>query len=122
MADSATTENPPTVEDAQAVATAAGEAATAEPTAEKAKASAAKAAKSEADKRGVTMSKEDAAMFADAVVDKLREMGAFDPPPEPVQPPPAPETVAPAPGEAPPPAAAQEGTGKKSFAQRYMGA
>ena len=122
MADNTATEKPPTIEDAQAVAAAAGEAAQAEPTVEKAQKSAARAGKEESDKRGLSLSKEDAKLVADAVVEGLRDAGAFDAPPEPVTAPEsAPDTVEPAPGEDPnAPSAVKEGTGKRTFAQRYM--
>ena len=124
MADSTTTEKPPTIEDAQAVATAAGEAAQAEPTPEKAKASAAKAAQKAGDERNLALTPDDYRGIADAVVEALRDAGAFDSPPEPVTAPAAaPDKVEPAPGETDPntPAPLQEGTGRRSFAQRYMG-
>lgn len=122
MADETATTAAPTAEDANAVTTAAAEAAQGEATPAKAKASAQKAAQETAEKRG--FSKEDARMFAEAVVDVLREAGAFDAPPDAVVAPAAPDTIAPAPDEAVPagagPAAAPD-TGKRTFAQRFMG-
>lgn len=118
MADDTTTA--PTVEDATAVTEAAAEAAQAAPTPAKAKTAAKAAAQDTAEKRG--FSKEDATLFAGAVVDALREAGAFDAPPDTVVAPAAPDTTAPAPDEQATPGATEEAqTGKRTFAQRFMG-
>jgi hypothetical protein len=81
--------------------------------------------RAERDRQQLPMSDEDIDKIASALNDKniqsLRELGAFDPPPEAVQPPehhapPAPGEQPPAPGEQPPPAPE-----KRTWAHKFMG-
>lgn len=114
----------PTIADANEIATAADAAALNEPTVEKARASASKAAQKAGEKRGLTLTKEDADLIGTAVVDAIEARGGFDAPPDAVQAPAPPEAIAPAPGEQQPAPgeSTQQPAAKRSWAEKFMGA
>lgn len=91
-------------------------AAAAEPTAAKAKPAAKRAIAAKAKEVKIELSDDDVDRIADALVDKMSDRGAFDPPPEPVT----------APAGAPPPAGVAPETvpqppRKVSWAEKFRG-
>lgn len=107
----------------QAVAAAGGEAAIAAP-ADRRQEDTARAMRAERDRVDAKLSDEEVDDIASKFIEKLQEVGAFDPPPEPVQgpanqAPPAPSEPASSPAEPAQPAPAAPV--KLTFADRYMG-
>lgn len=118
------TQQQPTPEQMQSVATAGATAAATAPEGQ-AQPAAAEAMRSEADRVGFDLTDEQIDRLAEAVSSKniaaLESRGAFDAPPEPVKPP-EPPAAPPAPGEQP--AAAEtppQPPVKRTFAHRFMG-